>query len=75
MFIGIGEAEVDQFKGAVEVDQQVLRLQIAMHNAQLMEILDPCNELSEVLTGFRLFETFLFDNEFEEFALRNVLHD
>jgi hypothetical protein len=75
LLVGIGEAEIDQLERAVEVDQQVLGLQVAVHDPQLVEVLDPCDQLSEELAGLVLLEPFLFDDEFEEFALGDILHD
>lgn len=75
LLVGIGESEVDQFESAVKVDKQIFWLEVAMDDAKFMQILYSCDELSKEFTGLMLFESFLFDNEFEELSLRNVLHD
>lgn len=46
-----------------------------MNDAELVQVLDPSQELPEELASFYFLEPFLFDDEFEELSLGNVLHD
>ncbi len=42
MLIGITESEIDNFDISFEfIQEQVLRLEVAMHYIQLMDVLDP----------------------------------
>lgn len=57
--IGIREPKIDNFKGPVEVKQQVFRFEIPMNNVELVNILDSCNQLLEQPTGLRFLESTL----------------
>ena len=74
-FVGIGEPKVYYFKGAVEVNEQVFWLEIAMNYAELMQMLNSIQELTEELTCFLFLEPFLFDDELKQLAFWDVLHD
>lgn len=45
-----------------------------MHNAQLMQVLDPSDKLPEVLTGFTFFQPFLLDDVLKQFTFTDILH-
>ena len=46
-----------------------------MHYANLMQMFDSIDKLSKKLASFWLFESFLFEDEFEELPFWGVLHD
>lgn len=75
LFVRVGETEVDQLQVLLVVEQQILRFQVAMHDAQLVQVLNRALDLLEVLAGFLLRELLLLDDVVEEFAPRHVLHD
>lgn len=74
-FVGVGEPEVHDLESFVKVNKQVLRLQVSVYYAQLVQILNPCDELPEVLASLGLFEPLLLDNAFKQFSLRYILHN
>jgi hypothetical protein len=73
--IGVGEPKIYNFQCAVKVDEEVFGFEIAMDDTELMQVLDASEELPEELTGLCFLEPFLFDDEFEELSLRDILHD
>ena len=57
------------------VKQEVLGLEIAMHNAQAVNILNALQQLLVLYAGLRFFDFTVLDNVLEEFSFRAVLHD
>lgn len=74
MFVGVGEAEVDQLEGAVEINEQILGLEVPVDDAELVQVLDAGDELPEELAGLMLLQPFLFYDHLEELPLGHVLH-
>lgn len=56
------------------VEQHVLRFQITMGNAQLMEVVDGVHQLQQELAGLELVQLLVRDDMLEEFASRCVFH-
>jgi len=75
LLVGVAEAEIDQSNVFLVVQQQVLRLQISVHDAELVQILDSTNDLLEELAGFCLLKLLLLDDVVEELATADELHD
>jgi hypothetical protein len=46
-----------------------------MNDSDLVQILNPCQKLSEKLTGFCFFELLPLDDVVKELAVRDILHD
>lgn len=57
------------------VQQQVLRLQIPMHDAQLVQVFDTTDDLLEEFARFSFFELLLFHDVVEELAATGVFHN
>ncbi len=41
ILVGVAESEVDDLDRVVVVEQQILGFQVAMHDVQLVDVLDP----------------------------------
>jgi hypothetical protein len=61
------------FDGAVMVQQQVLRLEIAMHDHVAMAVVDSGDDLLEKPPRLRLFQLSILDDVFEQFSSRHIL--
>lgn len=74
LFVSVAESEIDNPDGLVVVHEQILKLQVPVHNAQFMNVLDPTDDLLEHFAGFILAHLLLLDDVVEEFASLHVLH-
>ena len=59
----------------MEVKKQVLRLQIPMDDAKLVEVLDAVNNLLEEAASVALLDPVVLDDVVEELSARSVLHN
>ena len=75
LFVEIAETEIDELDVVVVVKEEVLWLQVPVHHAELVDVLDARQNLSENLAGFRLFQSSVFHDVLEKLASRTVLHD
>ncbi len=57
------------------VKQEVLGLEVAMHDAHAVDVLDAHQQLLELYAGLRFFEFTVLDNVLEELSFGAVLHD
>ena len=57
------------------VKKQVLGLQISVHDAKLVKVLDSTNDLLEELARLSLLKLLLLDDVVEELATTDELHD
>jgi len=71
----VGEPEVHNFGVLVVIQEQVLRLEVAMDDAVLVNVLNSCQNLLHEGHCFLLVEPLSFDDVVEEFATLCVLHD
>jgi hypothetical protein len=72
--VGVRQPEVHDLYAPVEVDQQVLGLEVAVHHFQRVDVLDPVQDLLEDAAGLGLGQAFLLDDVVEQLALGDVLH-
>jgi hypothetical protein len=72
---GVGEAEVGDDDVAVAVEQQVLELKIAMHDAPLVQVADAGHQLGEQSPRHRLLKAALAEDEVEQLTTGRVLED
>ena len=70
----VRKAEVDYFDVAIVVEQEVLRLQVSMHDSILVDVLDPSQDLLHKMDSFLLVESLTLNYVVEEFASLRVLH-
>lgn len=56
------------------VQQQILRLQITVDDAELVDVLDAGKDLSVHLASLRLFQSAVLHDVLEELAARTILH-
>ena len=55
LFVKVAETKIHNFQRLIVVDEQVLRLEVPVANAQLVNIGDARDELLEILAGHLLF--------------------
>lgn len=72
--VGIGETKIDNFHVLVVVEKQIFRLQISVHNIELVQVFDTGNYLVEKLDGLRLFDPLILDNVVKKFTAGRILH-
>lgn len=75
MLVGIAEPKINQLQIVLVVEQQILRLEISVNDAQLVQVLDRALDLLEELARFLLGQLLLLDDVVEELAPRDILHD
>lgn len=73
--VGVAEAEVDQTNVFLVVEQQVFWFEVAVHDAEFMEVLHAADDLLKKLAGLRLLQLLLFHDVVKELAARDELHD
>ena len=69
------EAEVGQLDVAILVDQDVVGLDVAVDEAQVVDTLDGAGELADVEAGERLAEDLELYEQVHEVAARHIVHD
>ena len=69
-----GPAEVADFDEMIVIDQEILRLQIPMDVAFLLQEVDSCQGLDEVPKGLVFGLVFFLVDSREKVSLWNVLH-
>ena len=74
LLVGVAEAEIDQSNILLMVEEQVLRLEVPVNDAQLVEVLDAADDLLEEFAGFGLLELLLLHDVVEELAPAHELH-
>lgn len=74
LFWECGEAEVGDLEVAIVIEEEVLRLEVAVGDAAAVAELDGAYELAEVAAGLVLGERPMEDAR-EELAAAHVLHD
>lgn len=62
LFIHIAETKVDDFKLSIEVEEQVLRLEVTMADAELVNVVHASQELLQVLARCPLLQLLVLDN-------------
>mmetsp|Transcript_27182 Transcript_27182/g.33812 ORF Transcript_27182/g.33812 Transcript_27182/m.33812 type:complete len:303 (+) Transcript_27182:888-1796(+) len=72
--VEVAEAEIDELNVVVVVEEEVLGLEVAMDDAQLVNILNARQNLRVHLAGFGLLEAPVLDNVLEKLSTRAVLH-
>lgn len=75
LLVGVGQAKVNQLQILLVVEQEIFRLQISVHNAQLVQVLDRALDLLEEFASLFFLKLLLFDDVVEQLAPRYVLHD
>lgn len=75
VFVQVAEAEVDDFDVVVMVEQKILWLQVSVHDAQLVDVLDARDDLLVHLCGLLLLQVAILNDVLEQLAARTVLHD
>ena len=74
----LGESEIGDFDGGVVVlvhEENVLGLDIAMHNVPMVQIVDHFQHVLHERTRLHLVVSPQFDDSVEEIAARYELHD
>lgn len=74
LFVSVAQAEVDNLDVHILVEKQVLRLQVAMANLDLVEVLDASEDLVEEPARFAILQSSLLDDVLEKFASAGILH-
>lgn len=69
------QAEIDDFQVLLLVQEHVLRLEVAVRVAALVQVRHGRYDLSEEHPGLHFAETALLDDVVEQLAARTVLHD
>lgn len=54
MFVSVAEPKIHNLEPVLPIDQQVLRLQVAMHDIELMEVRDAADDMLEEPASLRL---------------------
>lgn len=75
LVVKVAQAKVDNFDGVVVVEQQIFRLQVSVHNAQFVDVLDARDDLLVHFDCLFLLEATVFHDMLEELPTRAVLHD
>ena len=75
LFVSVAEAKIDEADVFLVVKQQVLRLEVPVDYAKLVEVLDATDDLLEELAGLHLLQLLLLDDVVEKFATTDELHD
>ena len=57
------------------VEEQVLGLEIAMHNVEFVQVLNTSYDLVQELAGLRLFDPLVLHNVVKELSAAGILHD
>lgn len=70
-----GHAEVGHLDVALGVEQEVLRLEVAMADVESVAVIDRVDDLLEVVHRLGFLQPATRDEVVEELAARNVLHD
>lgn len=73
-FVSIAQPKVYNFHPVFPVNQQVLRLKVAMDDTQFMNVVDAADDVFEESASFLLLQFALLDNVIKEFALLHILH-
>ena len=73
--IQVAQAEVDELYVVVVVQKQIFRLQIAMHNAELMNVFYSRQNLGVHFAGFDFLQAPVLHDVLKKFAAAAVLHD
>jgi hypothetical protein len=73
-FVLVGEAEVDDGEGVVFFEQQVLGLDVAVHDAASVDGLEAAEQLRVKLFGCFFGEAFAFHDQGKELAICAELH-
>jgi len=75
VFVEVAEPEVHNLDIVIVVEQKVLRFQISVAHAQLVNVFNATQNLRVHLAGFLLAQPPVFNDVLEELASRAVLHD
>lgn len=75
LFVEVPETEVHQLDIIVVVEKDVLWLEVSMHNADLVDVLDTRDYLLVVLAGLIFLEALGLPDLLEELVPATVLHD
>ena len=73
--IEITQPKVHNFQRLVEIKEQVFRLQVAMADATLVDVLDARDKLLENANGSLFMQTLVLDDVIEQLAVHAVFHD
>ena len=71
----IGQPEVDDLDPTVLVKEQVLRFEVPVNDADLVDILNPCQNLLHEGDGLLLIQPLFPDDVIKEFSPGRVLHN
>jgi len=69
------ESKIRNFDMTIDVDEDILRLDISIHNIQIMQILQPFQHLREVKLGLLLRELLYFPKMKEHLSTCANIHD
>lgn len=72
--VQVAESEVHDLQRPIVVDQQVLRLEVPVADAELVDVVDARDELLEVLAGLLFLQPLVLHDLVEELAAFHELH-
>lgn len=75
MLVEVRQTEVYELDRVIVVQQQVLWLEVTMHNTKLVNVLNSADDLLVHLGSLVLFESPVLDDVLEEFTAGAILHD
>lgn len=75
MLVEVGQTEINELDRVVVVQQQVLWLEITMHNAKLVNILDSADDLLIHLGSLVLLKSPILHDVLKQLTARAILHD
>jgi hypothetical protein len=75
LLVSVGKPEVHNPQVHLIVEQEVLRLEVAMDHSDAMDVFDAIDELMEDAAGFLLFESLVISDIVEKLPVFHVLHD
>ena len=73
--VGIAESKIDNFDLTVMIEEEVLGLHISMNYTELVEIVDPRDDLLKEFAGFLLTQFVKFHDVFEKFAAGDIFRN
>ena len=74
LVVHVTQAEVDNFQLAIEVKKEVLRLQVPVTNAQLVNVVHTSEQFLQVLTGCAFLQFLVLHDQLKELAAAGELH-
>ena len=75
LLVLVAQSEIDKSDVLLMIEQQVLRLQVSVHNTELVQVFDSADYLLEELASLSLFELLFLDDVVEKLAAADKLHD